>query len=95
MAFKRWARAKSKNTPTRSWEEDEMKIIGWCLNKNIGVSIMPDWKHELNDWQIDIEINKKTFTDPNRYKDNDVLNKVVEYYKYYYNKYKLNTNQNG
>ena len=95
MAFKRWARAKSRTAPTRSWDENEMKIVGWCLNKNIGISIMPDWKSEINNWKIDIEINKKTFTDPNRYKDNDVLNKVVEYYKYYYNKYKLNTNQNG
>ena len=87
MAFKRWARAKSKNAPTRAWEEDEMKIIGWCLNKKIEISIMPDWKSELNNWQIDIKINKKIFTDPNRYEDDKVLDKVYEYYKYYYEKY--------
>ena len=87
MAFKRWARSKSKNTPTRSWGEDEMKIVGWCLNKNIGISIMADWKSELNNWQIVIKINKKIFTDPNRYEDDKVLDKVYEYYKYYYEKY--------
>ena len=87
MAFKRWARSKSKPTPTRSWSDDEMKIIGWCLNKKIEISIMPDWKSELNNWQIDIKINKKIFTDPNRYEDNKVLDKVYEYYKYYYEKY--------
>ncbi len=95
MAFKRWAKSKSKNTPTRSWGDDEMKIIGWCLNKKIEISIMPDWKNELNNWQIDIKINKNIHTDPNRYEDDTVLDKVYEYYKYYYNKYKLNTNQNG
>ena len=95
MAFKRWARAKSKSTPTRSWSESEMKIIGWCLNKKIEISIMPDWKNEINNWQIDIKINKNIHTDPNRYEDDSVLDKVYEYYKYYYNKYKLNTNQNG
>ena len=95
MAFKRWSRAKSRTAPTKSWDENEMKIVGWCLNKKIEISIMPDWKSELNNWQIDIKINKKIFTDPNRYEDDTVLDKVYEYYKYYYNKYKLNTNQNG
>ena len=69
------------------WNENEMKIIGWCLNKNIGISIMPDWKSEINNWKIDIEINKRTYTDPNRYEDDKVLDKVYEYYKYYYEKY--------
>ena len=69
------------------WNENEMKIVGWCLNKNIGVSIMPDWKSEINNWKIDIEINKRTYTDPNRYEDDKVLDKVYEYYKYYYEKY--------
>jgi hypothetical protein len=87
MAFKRWSRAKSRTAPTRSWGDDEMKIIGWCLNKKIEISIMPDWKDQLNDWQIDIKINKKIFTDPNRYEDDKVLDKVYEYYKYYYEKY--------
>jgi len=58
MAFKRWARAKSKNAPVRSWGDDEMKIIGWCLNKKIEISIMPDWKDEVNNWKIDIEKNQ-------------------------------------
>ena len=92
MAFKRWARAKSKNAPVRTWGDDEMKIIGWCLNKKIEIRIMPDWKDQLNNWKIDIKINKKIFTDPNRYENDQVLDKVMEYYKYYYNKYKLNTN---
>ena len=95
MAFKRWARAKSKNAPVKTWGDDEMKIIGWCLNKKIEISIMPDWKDQLNNWKIYIKINKNIHTDPNRYEDDTVLDKVYEYYKYYYNKYKLTTNQNG
>ena len=87
MAFKRWARAKSKNAPAKMWGDDEMRIIGWCLNKKIEISIMPDWKDQLNNWKIDIKINKKIFTDPNRYEDDKVLDKVYEYYKYYYEKY--------
>ena len=87
MAFKRWARAKSKSAPAKMWGDDEMRIIGWCLNKKIEISIMPDWKSELNNWQIDININGKIHIDPNRYSNDVVYNKVNEYYKYYYDKY--------
>ena len=89
MAFKKWNRSPSKKTPVRSWQPDEMKIIGWCLNKKIGVGISPDWKHDLHHWQIDIKIgNGKVHTDPNRYSDEDVHENVIKYYKYYYEKYR-------
>ena len=87
MAFKRWSKSPSKKPPQKPWSQKEMKIIGWCLNKNIGVGISPDWEDELNRWQIDISINGKTHKDPNRYNDDVVYNKVNEYYKYYYDKY--------
>tara|TARA_R100001463_G_scaffold50737_1_gene101212 strand:- start:185 stop:457 length:273 start_codon:yes stop_codon:yes gene_type:complete len=87
MAFKRWNKTPSKQAPKRSWSNEEMKIIGWCLNKKIGVAISPDWKEGLNRWQIEINVNSKIHTDPNRYSDDVVYNKVNEYYKYYYDKY--------
>ena len=91
MAFKKWQRSPSKKVPTRSWQPEEMKVIGWCMNKGISVSISPDWKDDMSRWQIDIHINNKTHTDPNRYTDENVYNKLMDYYKYYYNKYKTNT----
>mgnify|MGYP001226336037 CR=1 FL=1 len=87
MAFKRWSKAPSKQAPQRPWSRDEMKIIGWCLNKKISVGIGPDWKDDLNRWQIEININNKVHKDPNHYSDDVVYNKVNEYYKYYYDKY--------
>ena len=87
MAFKRWSKSPSKKPPKKSWNFEEMKIIGWCLNNNISVAIGPDWKDDLNRWQIEININKNNHTDPNRYSDEVVYNKVNEYYKYYYDKY--------
>ena len=87
MVFKRWQKSPSKKPPQKSWDVNEMKIIGWCLNKKIGVGISPDWKDTMNKWQIDISINGKVHTDPNRYTDDDVYNKVNEYYKYYYDKH--------
>ena len=87
MAFKKWTKSPSKKPPEKSWKKEEMKIIGWCLNNNIGVGISPDWKDDMNRWQIDININGKIHTDPNRYSDDVVYNKVNNYYKYYYDKY--------
>ena len=92
MAFKKWQKSPGRKAPTRSWQPEEMKIIGWCMNKGVSVSISPDWKDDLNRWQIDIHINGKTHTDPNRYTDDNVYDKLLEYYKYYY---KPNTNDNG
>ena len=62
MVFKRWNKTPSKSPPQYTWSSDQMKIIGWCLNK-------------------------KTYTDPHRYDNDVVYNKVNEYYKYYYDKY--------
>ena len=92
MAFKKWQKTPSKKGLERSWLENEMKIIGWCLNNNIKISVSPDWRDELQRWKIDININGKLHVDPKRY-DDDVLDKLLEYYKYYY--YKQNTNNNG
>ena len=91
MAFFKWQKTPSKKAPTRSWQLEEIKIISWCMRQGISVSIMPDWKDDMSRWQIDIQINGKTHTDPNRYTDENVYDKFLEYYKYYY---KPNTNNN-
>ena len=87
MSFKRWNRSPSKKAPTRSWQPDEIKLIGWCMNNKIKISISPDWKHVLGYWQIDIDIKGRIHNDPTRYNNEEVLNKKLEYYKYYYDKH--------
>ena len=86
MAFKRWKKSPSKRPPRKLWSKDEMKVISWCLQNKIGVGISPDWNDDLQRWQIEININGKVHTDPNRYNGN-VLDKMYEYYKYYYDKH--------
>ena len=89
MAWHRFNRAPSKRPPKRSWSPEEMKMIGFVINKKINIGISPDWKHEYYHWQIDIKIgNGKVHTDPNRYSDEDVHENVIKYYKYYYEKYR-------
>ena len=87
MAFKRWSKAPSKKGIKRGWDKSELKIIGWCLNNNIKIGVSPDWKHDLIYWQIEISINNKIHCDPARYDDEKILNKKLEYYKYYYDKH--------
>jgi len=89
MAFKKWKKSPSKRPPRKLWPKDEMKVIGWCLQNKIGVGISPDWKDDLSRWQIDISINGNIHTDPSRYDDEVVLNKLYQYYKYYYDKHNI------
>ena len=44
---------------------------------------------------ITAELGVNWHTDPNRYSDDEVYAKLMEYYEYYYNKYNVNTNRNG
>jgi hypothetical protein len=87
MVFKRWQKSPSKKPPEKAWTNEEMKIIGWCLNKNIKVAITPNWEEDANKWLIEININNKIHKDPSSYSSQTVYNKVNEYYKYYYDKY--------
>ena len=87
MAFKRWSKTPTRRGLNKIWDSNEMDVIAWCLNNNIKVGMSPDWKHELNYWQIDINVNNKNHTDPNRYDDKQALEKMYEYYKYYYDKH--------
>ena len=87
MAFKKWKKSPSKRPPKKLWHKDEMKVIGWGLQNKIGVGISPDWKNDMSKWKIDISINGNVHTDPSRYDDEVVLNKLYQYYKYYYDKH--------
>ena len=87
MGFFKWQRAPSKKAPRRAWTDEELQMIGWCMHTGIKISIMPDWRHPLIYWQIHIEIKDKLHVDPKRYDSRSVLNKKLEYYKYYYDKY--------
>ena len=88
MAWQKWNRSPSKSPPKRSWSPEELKMISFVINKKINIGISPDWKHDLHYWQIDIKIDNKVHTDPNRYSDEDVHKNVIKYYKYYYDKYR-------
>ena len=68
------------------YSDDNMKHVAWCMNNNIVVGFSPLWDTE-DQWQIDIQINATVSVDPNTYSGDEVMAKVYEYYKYYYDKY--------
>ena len=71
-----------------SYTPENMKHVGWCLKKNIKIAVTPNWEGASNEWKIELNINKKIYTDPKVYKDKEALAKMYEYYKYYYDKYR-------
>ena len=77
-----------RKATARTWTLEEMKAVGWCLSNNIFISCIPNWKEKGMNWFIDIKINKNTHRDPTKYEDEEVFNKIYEYYKYYYDKHK-------
>ena len=87
MAFKKWKKAVSKRPPFKIWSSKQMKIIGWCMKNNIYISTTPNWRDDFGTWFIHIKINGTLHNDPKCYKEEEVLNKILEYYKYYYDKY--------
>ena len=84
-----WQKKRIGTKPvTKTWTTKEMKVVGWCLSNNILISCIPNWKQRGINWLIDIKINKNTHRDPAKYEDEEVFNKIYEYYKYYYDKHK-------
>ena len=86
--WKKFKKTSGRSPSPKTYQDHEMKVIGWCLSNNISISCTPDWKNNGTNWLIDIKINKKTYTDPSTYTDEAVLNKIYEYYKYYYDKHR-------
>ena len=71
---------------------EDIKAAGWCLTNNIHIYIHC---YEPFVYHLAVRINGKEKISPETYSSNEVLKKKYEFFKYYYNKYKLNTNDNG
>ena len=61
-----------------------MKQVGWCLNKNIKIAVIPNGTQ----WQVELNINNKIHLDPKIYEGKEATEKMYEYYKYYYDKHR-------
>ena len=66
-------------------------MVSWCINNSIACCVIPAQTFKSKgDFQIEIIINGKSNLSPN-FEKQEVLEKQIEYYKYYYDKYNKNT----
>ena len=87
MAFRgnRLKKKKKGNSLYYPHTEEDLKIAGWCLNKNIQIAVVPGG----GDWKVEIRLNKgKWNQDPGVYEHEEAMKKMYKYYKYYYDKNK-------
>ena len=75
-----------------AWTKDDYHKISWCINHGIKCCVIPAQKYTASgeDFCIEIVIKDKSNFSPN-FKKQEVLEKQLEYYKYYYDKYNEST----
>ena len=74
--------------PKHTKLDSELISYSWCFSNGIKIGPIPLWGDNYGNWTVEITMNGKTNTDPNRYKKESIMHKVYEYCDYYYNKYK-------
>ena len=82
MAFYKKA-SKGLSPGYHPYTRENIKHAGWCLNNNIKIAVIPNG----TDWQVELNINNKIHLDPKIYKYKEAMEKIYEYYKYYYDKH--------
>ena len=74
--------------PRHTKHDEQLETYKWCFNNGIKIGPIPLWGDNYGKWTVEITMNGKRNTDPNRYKKESIMHKVYEYCDYYYNKYK-------
>ena len=79
-----WQKAKTGKSPGyHNYTREDMKRVGWCLDKNIKIAVTPSGAK----WQVEINLNKNIHLDSKIYEAKEATEKMYEYYKYYYDKH--------
>ena len=84
MAFFKKA-SKGLSPGQHPYTPEDMKRVGWCLNKNIKIAVIPNGM----EWQVELNINDKIHLDSKIYEAKEAHEKMYEYYKYYYDKHNI------
>jgi len=83
-----WMKKSTGKSPGQyTYSRDDMKRVSWCLDNGISISVSPNWRGKISTWIIEIKIKDNIHVDPTNYDKKEVLKKMYEYYKYYYDKY--------
>ena len=83
-SYKPKTKKKKGGTLYYPYTRKDMKRVNWCLEKNIEVAVSPG----NSKWKVEIRMNKGDWKrDPGVYEQEEAMEKLYEYYKYYYDKY--------
>ena len=61
------------------YTKKDLKRVGWCLDRNIKIAVIPNGTK----WQVEININKSIHLDSKTYSASEAYKKIYEYYKKY------------
>jgi len=84
MAFFKKA-TKGKSPGYHPYTPEDMKRVGWCMNNNIKIAVVPNG----TEWQVELNINNNIHLDPKTYEGEEAIEKMYKYYKYYYDKHNI------
>jgi hypothetical protein len=75
-----------------AWTRDDYHKISWCINHGIACCVVRSqgFSGPGQEFCVEIIIKGKSNFSPN-FKKQEVLEKQLEYYKYYYDKYNEST----
>ena len=89
MAFGfKYAKNTGRNPGYHPYTDEDMKHIGFCMKKGIKIAVIPYWEGQSDEWRVELNINNKIHLDPKVYKVREAHEKMYEYAKYYYDKYR-------
>jgi hypothetical protein len=75
----------------KAWTRDDYHKISWCINNGIACCVVRSqgFAGPNQEFCVEIIIKDKSNFSPN-FKKQEVLEKQLEYYNYYYDKYNKN-----
>ena len=77
---------KKTNSLYYTYTDLDIKRVSWCMDKNIHVAVSPG----ETKWKVEIRMNKGNWNkDPGVYEHEKAMEKMYEYYKYYYDKHNI------
>jgi hypothetical protein len=66
--------------------DEDKKAYSWCINHGVKIGMLASFEGFKNQhWKIRIVANNKEVISPKDYNKHDVLPKLFELYRYYYN----------
>ena len=87
-----WMKKSSGKSPGfHNYTNEDMKRVQWCLDRKIKIAVIPNGVN----WQVEITIGESVNLDSTIYRAKEATEKMYEYYKYYFDKHNVNTNNKG